>query len=475
VHTFDYILLGTGQATSTLLGDLLQRGGTIAVIEGGPVGGTCVNVGCTPTKTLVASAKAAHRARTAGAYGVETGPVEVDFERVMERMNKIRHGSRDGLRGWLESEDAVTLFDGWGRFVGEKEIAVGDTVVTGDTVFINAGARARVPDIPGLDDVDWLDNRRILELSAVPDHLVIVGGSYIGLEFGQIFRRFGAEVTILERAPRIISREAPDISHGVQEILEGEGIEFVLNADVDRVQATAGGGVAVDVTAGRDPGDTQTVEGSHLLVGAGRVPNTDRLDPDAGGLQTDERGSLVVDETLRTGVDGVYALGDINSQPGAFTHTAVNDAEIVLSHLFDGDVPGGARTVDDRITTYALFTDPPLGRVGLTEQQALDEGISLLKATRPLSRISRAKEMGRTDGFVKLLVDADTDQIVGAAILGVNGDEIINMFTAFMHSGKPCTAYRSVVLAHPTISELMPWILDDLSPVEDDDAEAVVA
>jgi len=474
VHTFDYILLGTGQATSTLIGDLLQRGGTIAVIEGGPVGGTCVNVGCTPTKTLVASAKAAHRARTAGPYGVETGPVEIDFERVMERMNEIRHGSRDGLRGWLESEDAVTLFDDWGRFVGDKEIAVGDTVLTADTIFINAGARARVPDIPGLNDVDWLNNRRILELAAVPKHLVVIGGSYIGLEFGQIFRRFGAEVTILERSSRIIAREDPDISRGVQEILEGEGIEFVLDADVTRVRATPEGGVAVDVTAGPEA-EPQTVEGSHLLVGAGRVPNTDRLDPEAGGLATNERGALVVDRVLRTNVDGVYALGDINSQPGAFTHTAVNDAEVVLSHLFDGDVPGGARTVDDRITTYALFTDPPLGRVGLTEQQALDAGINLLKATRPMSRISRAKEMGETEGFVKLLVDADTDQIVGAAILGVNGDEIINMFTAFMHSGKPCTAYRSVVLAHPTVSELMPWILDDLSPVEADPAAAPAA
>jgi pyruvate/2-oxoglutarate dehydrogenase complex dihydrolipoamide dehydrogenase (E3) component len=471
VHTFDYVLLGTGQATSTLIGDLLQRGGTIAVIEGGPVGGTCVNVGCTPTKTLVASAKAAHRARTAGPYGVETGPVEIDFERVMERMNDIRHSSRDGLRGWLESEDAVTLFDDWGRFVGDKEIAAGDTVLTADTIFINAGARARVPDIPGLDDVDWLNNRRILELSAVPDHLVIIGGSYIGLEFGQIFRRFGAEVTILERSSSIIAREDPDVSRSLQEILEDEGIEFVLDADVNRVRATPEGGVAVDVTAG-SASEPQTVTGSHLLVGAGRVPNTDRLDPEAGGLETDRRGALVVDAVLRTNVDGVYALGDVNSQPGAFTHTAVNDAEIVLSHLFDGDVPGGARTVDDRITTYALFTDPPLGRVGLTEQQALDAGINLLKATRPMSRISRAKEMGRTEGFVKLLVDADTDQIVGAAILGVNGDEIINMFTAFMHSGKPCTAYRSVVLAHPTISELMPWILDDLSPVEADPAEA---
>ncbi len=466
-RAFDYVLIGTGQATGTLIGDLLGRGGSIAVIEGGDVGGTCVNVGCTPTKTLIASAKAAHRARTTEAYGVSTGPVEVNFERVMARMNKIRHSSRDGLRTWLESEDAVTLFDGWAHFVGEKEIAVGDDVITGDTLFINVGGRARVPDIPGLDTVDWLDNRRILELTEVPDHLIIVGGSYIGLEFGQMFRRFGAEVTILEQGPRIIGREDPDISDGVQEILEEEGIEFVLNASVERVQPGTTATVDVDVTAGADE-QARTVSGSHLLIGAGRVPNTDRLDPEAGHLRVDDRGYLEVDAVLRTNVEGVYALGDVNDQLGAFTHTAVNDAEIVLSHLFDGDVPGGARTVEDRTLTYALFTDPPLGRVGLTEQQALDRGINLLKAKRPMSRIARAKEMGQTEGFVKLLVDGDTDQIVGAAILGVNGDEIINMFTAVMHSGVPCTEYRTVVFAHPTVSELMPWILDDLAPVEAD-------
>jgi pyruvate/2-oxoglutarate dehydrogenase complex dihydrolipoamide dehydrogenase (E3) component len=470
-HAFDYVLLGTGQATGTLIGDLLQRGGTIAVIEGGLVGGTCVNVGCTPTKTLVASAKAAHRARTASEYGVQTGPVEIDFERVMARMNAIRHDSREGLRDWLDSEDAVTLFEEWGRFTGEKEIAVGDEVITGDTIFINVGGRARVPDIPGLDGVDWLNNRRILELTVVPDHLIIVGGGYIGLEFAQMFRRFGAAVTLLEHGPHLIKREDPDISAGLQEILEDEGIRFLCNASVDRVAPSDDAGVTVHATTQAGGASEQhTIDGSHLLIAAGRVPNTDRLAPAAGNLQTNDRGYLTVDEVLRTNVEGVYALGDVNDNPGAFTHTAVNDAEVVLSHLFDGDVPGGARTVNDRTLTYALFTDPPLGRTGLTEQQALDQGINLLKATRPMARIARAKEMGETKGFVKLLVDADTDHIVGAAILGVNGDEIINMFTAFMHSGKPCTAYRSVMLIHPTVSELMPWILDDLAPVEPDEA-----
>ena len=466
-HHFDYVLIGTGQAAGTLIADLAERGGSIAVIEGGSVGGTCVNVGCTPTKTLVASAKAAHQAREASEYGIRTGPVEVDFPEVMARMNAIRHDSRDGLRRWLESEDRVTLFNDWARFVGEKEIAVGDEVLTGDTIFINVGGRARVPDIPGLDAVEWLDNRRILELSEVPEHLIIVGGSYIGLEFGQMFRRFGAAVTILERAPRIISREDPDVSEGIRDILEDEGVQFLLNATVDRVAPGDPEGVTVHAATHTD-GETEAhaIDGSHLLIAAGRVPNTDRLSPSAGGLETNARGYLTVDKVLRTNMEGVYALGDVNDQSGAFTHTAVNDAEIVLSHLFDGDVPGGARTMDDRTLTYALFTDPPLGRVGLTEQQALDQGINLLKATRPMARIARAKEMGKTKGFVKLLVDADTDRIVGATILGVNGDEIINMFTAFMHSGRPCTAYRSVVLVHPTVSELMPWILDDLTPVE---------
>lgn len=465
-QVFDYVLLGTGQATGTLVADLVDRGGSVAVIEGHRVGGTCVNYGCTPTKTLIASAQAAHDARDAGRYGVQTGPVEIDFERVMERMNTVREDSREGLRNWLESEDAVTLFSNWGRFVGDKAIAVGGSTIAGDTIFINVGARARVPDIPGLDTVDWLDNRRILALTDVPDHLIVVGGSYIGLEFGQMFHRFGATVTILERGPRIISREDPDISDALHEILEEEGLQFVLNAQIDRVRKEAGDAIAVDLSADEDGDSNQTVTGSHLLIGAGRTPNTDRLGLDATHIDMNDQGHIKVNDVLQTSADGVYALGDVNDTMGAFTHTAVNDAEIVLSHLFDGDVPGGKRTVSDRALTYALFTDPPLGRVGLTEQQALDRGINLLKATRPMDRISRAKEMGKTDGFVKLLVDGDTDQIIGAAILGANGDEIVNIFTAVMHSGVPCTEYRSVVFVHPTISELMPWILDDLHPVE---------
>ncbi|WP_022835867.1 mercuric reductase [Salisaeta longa] len=463
-HAYDYVLLGTGQATGTLIADLLTRGGSIAVIEGGDVGGTCVNVGCTPTKTLVASAKIAHKARTASEYGVETGPVSVDFDTVMERMNSIRHGSRDGLRGWLTSEEAVTFYHDWGRFVGEKAIAVGDATITAETIFVNVGARARVPSIDGLDDVDWLDNRRILELDAVPEHLVIVGGSYIGLEFGQVFRRFGAEVTILERADRLIGREDPDVSAAVREMLEDEGINIVCQAEAAHVTQADDGTIAVDLAAS-DGEAARTVAGSHLLIGAGRVPNSDRIDAAAGGLALNDRGEIVVNDVMQTGVEGVYALGDVNSAPGAFTHTSVNDTEIALSYLFGGDVPGGVRTVDDRTLTYALFTDPPLGRVGLTEQQALDEGINLLKATRSMDRISRAKEMGETKGFVKILVDADTSQLVGASVLGANGDEIISLFATIMHAEMPYDEFRTIVLAHPTISELMPWTLDSLEAV----------
>lgn len=474
-RSFDYVLVGTGQATSTLIGGLLakhsgDRPPAIGIIEGGHVGGTCVNDGCTPTKTLVASARAAHVARRASAYGVETGEVRIDFGRVMERMNEVRHGSRNGLADWLTGQDEITLIREWAEFVGPRRLKAGDDIIEGHCVFLNVGGRARIPAIPGLDSIHWLDNTRLLELTEVPDHLIIVGGSYIGLEFGQMFRRFGAEVTILERGERIIKQEDADISAGVHEILENEGIRFMVDTEVSSVApGPHGEGVVVTVDT---PSGTETVAGSHFLIGAGRIPNTDRLNPEAGGIETDKRGYVKVNEVLCTTAERVYALGDVNGQ-GAFTHTSVNDAEIVLGDLFDGNIPGGRRTVEDRLLTYALFTDPPLGRVGLTERQAIEHGMNVLKATRPMAQVSRAKEMGETQGFIKLLVNADTDQIVGAATLGANGDEIINMLTAFMHGGQPCRTYRSVVLVHPTISEIIPWVLDDLEPVESTPAPPV--
>ena len=412
-----------------------------------------MNTGCTPTKALVASAKVAHMARMAAEYGVKTNGVEIDYAAVRARMNAIRDNS--GMVAWISSAESVSLFRAWGRFEGPRQINVGAESITADRIYINAGTRPRAPEIPGLDEVPWLDNSRILELTEVPEHLIILGGSYIALEFGQIFRRFGARVTIIERGSQLVFREDADVAAAITEILELEGIEVLLDSSAVSV-APDGDGVAVRIAQG---GDQRRLTGSHLFVAVGRVPNSDGLDVDAAGIDLDERGFIKVDDYCRTSVDGVFALGDINGQ-GAFTHTSVNDAEIVLDQM-----RGGTRKLSDRFPVYALFIDPALGRVGMTEREAIAKGHNVLKATRPMSQIARAKEMGETLGFAKLLVDSDTDLILGAAILGPGGDEIVNMLAAFMYSGLPCRRYRRSVLVHPTISELMPWILDTLEPI----------
>jgi len=453
MRNFQHVILGTGQAIGTLLGDLMPTGDSIAVIEGDRIGGTCVNTGCTPTKALVASAKVAHMMRRAPEYGVQPNGIEIDFEAVRARMNAIRDNS--GLASWIRSAGNVTLFEDWGRFEGPRQIRVGDDVFTGDRIYINAGARPRVPEIPGLDTVPWLDNGGILELTEVPEHLIILGGSYIALEFSQIFRRFGARVTVIERGPQLLFREDEDIAESVKEILELEGIEFCLDASVASV-APDGASVAVTIQQG---GGERVLSGPHFPVAVGPVPNSALLDAAAAGIELDERGFIRVDDHCRTTAEGVFAVGDINGH-GAFTHTSVNDAEIVLDLA-----RGGTRKLSDRIPVFALFIDPALGRVGMTEKEAVAKGHNVLKATKPMSAINRAKEMGETLGFAKLLVDGDTDQILGAAILGPGGDEIVNMFAAYMYSGLPCSTYRESVLIHPTISELMPWMLDTLEPV----------
>ena len=453
---FQHLILGTGQATGTLLGDLMPTGESIAVIEGDRIGGTCLNTGCTPTKVLVATAKVAHMVRRGPEYGIHpNGGVEIDYAAVRARMNAIRDTS--GMVSWISSAENVSLFEDWGKFEGPRQIRVGDESITADRIYINAGARPRVPEIPGLDTVPWLDNSRLLELTEVPEHLIILGAGYVGLEFSQIFRRFGARVTVIDAGTQLVFREDADVAESIKDILELEGIEFQLESSATRV-APDGAGVTVTIVQG---GDERLVRGSHLLVAIGRVPNSDLLDAEAGGIELDERGFIEVDDFCRTSAEGVFALGDVNGH-GAFTHTSVNDAEIVLDQM-----RGGTRRLSDRIPVYAVFIDPALGRVGMTEREAVAKGHNVLKATRPMSRISRAKEMGETLGFAKLLVDGDTDKILGAAILGPGGDEIINMFAAYMYSGLPCTAYRKSVLVHPTISELMPWILDTLEPVGD--------
>ena len=450
---YDHILVGTGQATGTLIGGL-PAGESVAVVEGGRLGGTCVNVGCTPTKTRVASAKVAHLARRGADYGVTTGPVSVDFTKVMERMRAPRETANAGMERWLTGLEHVTLLRGWARFEAPKTLRVGDELITGDRIYLNVGARARTLPVPGSREVPTLDNVSILELDALPEHLVVIGGSYIGLEFAQIFRRFGARVTVVEAAPQIMFREDADVAEEVQRILEAEGIAFEVGVSIERFRSGTHGGVEVELAEGR------TVSGSHLLLAVGRVPNTDRLNLEAAGIETGQGGYITVDDVTMTTTEGVYALGDVNGR-GAFTHTAVNDAEIVLDTMRGGD-----RRISQRITTYAMFTDPPLARVGLTEREALAAGHRVRRATRAMRRISRAKEMGETEGFVKILVDADDDTILGASIVGVHGDEVINMFAAFMTSGRTASDFRKAVLVHPTIAELMPWILDDLELVE---------
>lgn len=449
---FQYVIIGTGQATGALLGRLIPTGRKIAVIEQHKVGGSCVNYGCTPTKTLVATAKAIHTARRGDFFGFDTGHLSIDFGKVRQRMDEIRNGSTQGLEKWMNNTSNVTLYKGRGRFNEDKSITVGDHTITGDQIFINTGTRAATPAVNGLEEVPWLDNERLLSLEKLPRHLLIIGGGYIAMEFGQIFKRFGCDVTILQRNEQIMSHEDEDVANSIQQILEEEGVRIICNAGLTEVCGSDG-----DISVHLERGDT--IAGSHILFAIGRAPNSDTLDPDAIGLNRNEQGFIVVDDHCRTNVEGIYAVGDVNGQ-GAFTHTSVNDAEIVLDDLFDGD-----RQISHRIPIYALFTDPPLGRTGLSEKEALAGGKRVLKAVRPMSKINRAREMGETKGFAKLLVDADTDLILGASILGPGADEIINMFAVLIHQKIPCKDYRKVVHVHPTVSELMPWILDGLEPV----------
>lgn len=453
VERFDHVLVGTGQATATLLSGLPDDA-KLAVIEGDRIGGTCVNDGCTPTKTLIAAAEVAHRARHAGRYGVHASEVQVDFAAVMHRVNAIRGASRDGLTTFLQGDDRVTLIRGWARFVGPRTLEVAGRTVQGEQVHLNVGARARVPDLPGLDTVAWLDNRRLLDLTELPRHLVVVGGSYVGLEMAQAFARLGADVTVLEAGPHLMGREDADVAAEARAMLEREGIEVRTDARTVAVQPDEAG-----VRVRTSDGD---VVGSHLLLAVGRVPNSDRLNLDVAGVETDERGFVRVDDHGRTSASGVWALGDVNGR-GAFTHTSVNDAQIVLDAL-DGAHP--PRTLSERPTVYAMFLDPPLGRVGLTEKDALARGYDVRVAMRTMDRIARAKEMGRTEGLIKLVVDGATGRFLGVAAFGVHGDEIANLFAVAIHAGADVATLRRTVMVHPTVGELLPWILDDLRSSE---------
>lgn len=452
---FDAIIIGAGQAGPSLASRLTSAGKTVAFVERKHFGGTCVNTGCMPTKAMVASAYAAHLARRGADYGVTTGPITIDFARVMARKDTVRFNSRKGVEGWLKGMPNITVIEGHARFEGPHEVRVGGELLSADQIFLNVGGRAATPDFPGVEDVPYLTNVSIMDLDTLPRHLIVIGSSYIGLEFAQMFRRFGSEVTVIEKGPRLIGREDADVSDAILAILEKEGINFRLNAECIRFAKRGDEVVAgVDCTAG-----APEIVGSHLLLATGRRPNTDDLDLDRAGVKTDARGYVEVDETLRTNVPHIFAMGDCNGR-GAFTHTAYNDFEIIAANLIDGE----ARKVSDRIATYGLFIDPPLGRAGMTETEARKSGRKLLIGTRPMTRVGRAVEKGETEGFMKVIVDADSKEILGASILGTGGDEAVQSILDVMYAGKPYTTITHAVHIHPTVSELIPTVFGDLHP-----------
>lgn len=455
---FDAIVIGAGQAGPPLAGRLTAAGMTVAIVERKLFGGTCVNTGCMPTKTLVASAYAAHLAHRAGDYGVVLdAPPRIDMARVKARADTVAANARSGVETWLRGMQGCTVLQGHARFEGPDTIRVGDEMLTAPRVFINVGGRAVVPDLPGIDRVSYLTNTSILMLDRVPRHLVIIGGSYIGLEFAQMYRRFGAAVTVVEQASRLIGREDEDISHAIAEILEGEGIALRTGAQCIRVAPHAEG-VAVGVACASGAPE---IVGSHLLLAVGRRPNTDDLGLDKAGVVTDPRGYIRVDDGLGTTAAGIWALGECNGR-GAFTHTAYNDFEIVAANLLDG----GQRRVSARVPAYALYIDPPLGRVGMTETEARAAGRKLLVGVRPMSRVGRAIEKDETKGFMKAVVDAESERILGAAILGTGGDEAIHGILDIMNAGLPYTALRRAMPIHPTVSELIPTLFGELQPVD---------
>jgi pyruvate/2-oxoglutarate dehydrogenase complex dihydrolipoamide dehydrogenase (E3) component len=455
---YDAIVIGTGQSGPPLAARLAKAGQRVAVIERKRFGGTCVNVGCIPTKTLVASARAIHMARRGDEFGFSIGgAVQADMARIKARKDAVVQKSNEGIERWMRGTAGITVYQGHGRFTGPQAVSVGNDVLEADRVFINVGARAALPDMPGIGDVPVLTNSTILDLDVLPAHLVVVGGSYIGLEFAQVFRRFGSRVTVIEKADRLIAREDEDVSAGLQQVLETEGIAFRLNAACIGFQRGSDGPeVHVDCTHG-----APSVPASHVLMAVGRRPNTDDLGLDQAGVTTDSKGYIPVDDQCRTKVEGIWAIGECNGH-GAFTHTSYNDYEIVAANLLDAD----PRRLSDRIACYALYTDPPVGRAGMTMAEAKATGRQLLVGFRPMAKVSRAIEMSETQGFMRAIVDAGTRRILGTTIFGVNGDEIVHSLLDVMYADAPYTVVQRAVHIHPTVSELIPTMLQGLKPVE---------
>jgi pyruvate/2-oxoglutarate dehydrogenase complex dihydrolipoamide dehydrogenase (E3) component len=454
----DAIVIGTGQSGPALARRLAAAGQDVAVIERKLFGGTCVNTGCTPTKALVASAYAAFLARRASDYGVTIGgPVGVDMKAVKARKDAVVEPSRLGVERSLKTLEGCTVYEGHARFIAEKKVAVNGSELAADRIFINVGARAAIPPIPGLEHVPYLTNSSMMDIDFLPAHLIILGGSYIGLEFAQVYRRFGSEVTVIELAPRLIAREDADVSQAVADFLKEEGIDVRVGSKVVGAQKK-GNAIAVKVES---EGAVSQVTGTHVLVAIGRRPNTDDLGLDKAGIATDARGYIQVDDQLRTSAAGIWAMGDCNGR-GAFTHTSWNDFEIVAANLLDND----QRRVSDRITAYALYTDPPLGRAGMTEAEVRKAGKPALISTMAMEDVSRAYEKGETKGFMKILVDRDSKQILGASLLGLAGDEVIHCILDLMYAKAPYTVMQRAMHIHPTVSEFIPTMLGELRPLQ---------
>jgi pyruvate/2-oxoglutarate dehydrogenase complex dihydrolipoamide dehydrogenase (E3) component len=450
---YDAIIIGTGQAGPPLAARLAGADQTVAIMERHKFGGTCVNTGCIPTKTLVASAYAIHVARRGGEYGFVTGEVRVDMKRVKARKDTVSGRSNRGVEEGLRGLKNCTVIQGHARFQSSRTVVVNEEVLEADKIFINVGGRASIPELPGIHGVPFLTNSSMMDIDFLPEHLIIVGGSYVGLEFAQMYRRFGSEVTIVEMGPRLIRREDEDVSETVREILENEGIQIRLNAKCVSL-AKRDSGVGVGIQCDEGPPD---VLGTHVLLAVGRTPNTKDLGLEKAGLATDERGYIIVDDQLQTNVPGIWALGDCNGR-GAFTHTSYNDYEIVAANLLNGD----HRRVSDRIQAYALYIDPPLGRCGMTDTEIRKSGRAALVAKYPMIRVSRAFEKGETQGFIKITVDAKTKQILGAAILGTGGDEVIHVLLDVMYAKAPYTIIQRAMHIHPTVAEYLPTVLSKL-------------
>ena len=454
---YDAIVIGTGQAGPPLAERLGQAGWKVAIIERHLFGGTCVNTGCIPTKTLVASAKVANMVSRASEYGIEiSGDVKIDMKKVKARKDEISGASNQGVESWVKNMENVDTYEGHGKFVNNNSVKVNDEILNAQNIFINVGGRANIPPIKGLDEVNFYTNSDMMGVDFIPEHLIVVGGSYIGLEFAQMYKRFGSEVTIVEMSDRLIGREDQDISENIKEILQDEGINIRLSAECITVGKK---GNEIQVGVDCEKGDKE-ISGSHLLLATGRKPNTHDLGLENTDIEVDKRGYIKVDDKLETGVSGVWAIGDSNGK-GAFTHTSFNDFEIVAANILDSDT----RKVTDRILCYGLFIDPPLGRVGMSENEVKKSGRKALVGLRKMSRVGRAREKGETKGFMKVIVDAESKEILGAAILGVDGDEAIHCILDVMYAKAPYTTIQRAVHIHPTVAELIPTVLGSLEPI----------